>query len=318
MPHRWPKVFPPEAVDPRWAGMLAGNSSASQRSSMICHHQSRPFGRSAWRLCNDLGVLRKPRFDIGKASGPLDEGCLAISIGIGGSWEFEDGLAALGCSVHAFDPTHELHKAHAEHVYRMPRMHFYFLGLGGPPTINGGGSRAELYGSIATGQLRPLDELFRISREGRLRTAVDVLKIDCEGCEWDAFADVARRTPMLLAGVQHVLLELHLTPRYGLRSATQLNTLLHYLIDIQGFRVFRKPHKNRGFMWARNQTLPALVRAGFDPVACCAELHLSRPVHSSAFSSHAAWLARLEPAYAEAQRADSLQLIQQAVSGGSL
>ena len=231
-----------------------------------------------------------------------------VSIGIGGSWELEDRLAELGCAVHAFDPTHELHKAHVEHVSSRPRMHFYFLGLGAPASSRSGGSSAELYGSVDQGRLRPLDTLFDISRVGRLRQAVDVLKIDCEGCEWDAFADIARRTPVLLASVQHILLELHLTPRYGLRSALQLNTLIGHLIDTHGFKLFRKPRKNRGFPWARNQTLPALVRAGVDPLACCAELHFSRPNHSSAFRSHAAWLARLEPAYAESQRAAALNV----------
>jgi hypothetical protein len=39
-----------------------------------------------------------------------------ISIGIGNSWELEDEVAAAGCEVHAFDPTHELHRAHRQHV----------------------------------------------------------------------------------------------------------------------------------------------------------------------------------------------------------
>ena len=49
--------------------------------------------------------------------------------------------------------------------------------------------------------------------------------------------------------------------------------------------------RHRGFPWARNETLPALVKGGLDPVACCAELQFSRTTHSPAFRSHAAWLA---------------------------
>lgn len=284
---------------------------------MQCRHQSFPFGRSAWRVCNDLGMLRSPRFDVGKETGVPDEGCLAVSIGVGGSWELEDRLATtFGCMVHAFDPTHELHKAHAEHVHSRPRMHFYFLGLGAPPASSSGAGPssggeqggAGLYGGIAIDRLRPLDGILRIAREGRLRQAVDVLKIDCEGCEWDALADAAQRSPMLLASVQHVLLEVHLTPRYGLRSAEQINRVFSHLVDHHGFRLFRKPRKNRGFPWARNQTLPALVRAGVDPVACCAELHFARPQHSGAFLSHAAWLARLEPKYVQVQQEAALRV----------
>ena len=271
-------------------------------------------------MCNDLGALRPPRYDVGRAKGPPDEGCLAVSVGIGGSWELEDRLAAMGCSVHAFDPTHELHKAHAEHAHSRPRMRFYFSGLGAPLLADGGGAlKAGLYGGIAADRLRPLDEILRVAREGRLRQAVDVLKIDCEGCEWAAFADVAHRTPMLLGSVQHLLIEVHLTARYGLYSAWQLNTLMEHLVSVHGFRLFRKPRKNRGFPWARNETLPALVRAGGDPIACCAELHFSRPEHSGAFRSHAAWLARLDPAYKAAQeqaaRAIDGDLQESAISG---
>ena len=134
-----------------------------------------------------------------------------------------------------------------------------------------------------------------------------MLKIDCEGCEWDAFADIARRSPMLLASVRHLLLELHLTPRYGLRSASQLNHLMEHLVTHHGFRLFRRPRKNRGFPWARNETLPALRRAGLDPVACCTELHFSRPNHTATFLSHADWLVRMEPKYESALAKHSVQ-----------
>ena len=42
---------------------------------------------------------------------------ITVSIGIGNNWEMEDALADMGCSVHAFDPTYELHKAHLAHVH---------------------------------------------------------------------------------------------------------------------------------------------------------------------------------------------------------
>ena len=42
--------------------------------------------------------------DVGKRLDP----CVVVSIGIGGTWLFEDALAYAGCEVHAFDPTIEL------------------------------------------------------------------------------------------------------------------------------------------------------------------------------------------------------------------
>ena len=75
---------------PRWAHALLGRGSR-----MRCHHQSPAYGRSSWRLCNDLGELRGPRLEVVRPRGIPDEGCLAISVGIGNSWEFEDALTAL-------------------------------------------------------------------------------------------------------------------------------------------------------------------------------------------------------------------------------
>lgn len=59
--------------------------------------------------------------------------CLAVSIGIGGDWKFEDGLVSRGCEVHAFDPTAELRAKHEKHAgapSTLGRMKFHFLGLG--------------------------------------------------------------------------------------------------------------------------------------------------------------------------------------------
>lgn len=284
-----------DQLQPRWARALTAKGD-----SMRCRHPTPPYGRSNWRLCNDLGALRRPRLDVGGPKGIPDEGCLAVSIGIGNNWEMEDALADMGCSVHAFDPTYELHKAHLAHVHARPRTRFYFAGLGsGDPSATSAG----LYGAVSASRMMPLDAILALARAGRERQAIDVLKIDCEGCEWAALADVARRAPSLLASVQHLLIELHLTPRYGLRSAEPLNALMGHLVDANGFRLFRRPRKNRGFPWARNETLPSLARAGLDPVSCCTELHFARPDHTNAFRSHAAWLARMEPAYVEVQAA---------------
>ena len=62
--------------------------------------------------------------------------------------------------------------------------------------------------------------------------------------------------------MQHLLLEIHVTPRYGLKHVAQFNRLMGHTIDDHGFRLFHKPRRNRGFPWARNETLPALVKGG--------------------------------------------------------
>ena len=302
-PYSQSRVAKGDVLQARWAAVLRVKSNRSRALAYAlqpCRHPSPPFGRSAWRLCDDLGDLQAPQYDVGKSTGPPDEGCLVVSIGIGNSWQFEDAMAYKGCAVHAFDPTHELFKAHAKHVHDRPRMRFYFLGLGGggSSASGDGTSGVEMYGAVSKNRLRPLDHLLSVAREGRERRAIDVLKIDCEGCEFAAFADLERRTPQLLVTVQYLLIELHMTPRYGLHEVAQLNLLMSHLVDRHGFRLFRKPRTNRGFPWARNETLPALVRAGLDPIACCVELHFMRRNHTNAFRSHADWLRRMDPSYA--------------------
>lgn len=269
-------------------------------SRLRCRQQSVEHGRlgGGWRICEDLGGLRPARYDVGRRFTPPDEGCIVVSIGIGGSWDFEDAMAQRGCEVHAFDPTMEYHKRHLLHVRDKPGMRFYFLGLGAASGANATTGLSGGYGTILH-RLRPLDELISLSLAGRLRKAIDVLKIDCEGCEWDAFADLERRTPILLARVQHLLLELHVTPRYGMTHVTKLETLMGHVIARHDFRLFRVPHKSRGFAYARNETPSVLVEAGLDPIACCYEMHFTKREYPVAVQTHGAWLAQVEPAYDE-------------------
>ena len=35
----------------------------------------------------------------------INKSCLIYSFGVSGDWSFEEGMAALGCTVRAFDPT---------------------------------------------------------------------------------------------------------------------------------------------------------------------------------------------------------------------
>ena len=113
---------------------------------------------------------------------------------------------------------------------------------------------------------------------------VDVLKIDCEGCEWDAFADLARAHPQLLARVDQIVLELHMRVQFQFKSMDQLERLFRHLFIEHGFRVFNAAPSS-GFVGALRHSVapPDLAAAGFDTNRWVAvELSLMRPRHAQA------------------------------------
>ena len=234
---------------------------------------------------------------------PWKTGCLGISVGIGGEWGFEDGLAQqAGCDVYAFDPTEGLvarHKMHASDPEQRGRVHFEAAGLGGE--VAQANTRSARYGSFDPNKtlILPLSALMERTRSTASKRAtpiVDVLKIDCEGCEWTAFAEVARRAPNLLSRVRTILLEVHAIQRYGLQKSWEVHRLLDFLITHHGFRVYRSGF-NKGWPGARNQIRMPLVQAGFPHMPCCWLLHLIRPASNKTWLSQAATATLPAPPY---------------------
>jgi len=122
--------------------------------------------------------------------------CSVYSFGIGGDYKFEDFVSnEMGCAVEAFDPTENLREIH----YRPPRgVSFHFKGLRG--ALSDVAKIQTSYGRVEFSTLKDLPG-FIGSR------FVDVLKIDCDGCEWEVFSTL---DPQWLAShVQTILLEIH-------------------------------------------------------------------------------------------------------------
>lgn len=159
-------------------------------------------------------------------------GCRAVSVGIGNLWTLEDALAKAGCTVYAYDPTVDLHARHEAHARARHGIHFFFAGLGVSPEAKTTNNALKIiqkshlsgYGTLNMSTFRPLDELVHRAQRGREGGELDLLKIDCEGCEWDTFEDLATRAPHALARVKQVIIELHLRNGFGDPAANVRNS----------------------------------------------------------------------------------------------
>ena len=131
--------------------------------------------------------------------------CLIYTVGIGNDWRFEDRMARHGCEVHSFDPTEHLLQSH--HAHTQPGVSFHPWGLHGAEGCRAVAENRSFYGALH-GPMLTLKQI--LGRLGHANRKLHVLKIDCEGCEWDVFDHLRRSQPALLSRVKLLLLELHL------------------------------------------------------------------------------------------------------------
>ena len=277
---------------PRWAHCCNKGASIARCPTPLVEAPSRCDahwkGKALSGRCeSDATLLCEPFFASGGASG---RGELVYSFGLDGQWEFEDWAGRRGFEVHAFDPTSRSRQRHEAH--EAPNVHFHFMGLG--PRQRSGASdghglalgsppspaRALGYGEIG-GEILALDAL--AARLGHSRWPIRLLKIDCEGCEWASLADVAARAPAALAQVCTIILEVHLAPRLGMNTTSDLGrmaALWEALIERAAFRVWYVHANPGGFPNEHAQPAeavhPLLKRWGADPGTCCYEVGLHR------------------------------------------
>ena len=129
----------------------------------LCEHLKVTQG---WTVCLD-DLLKQPR-----------NKCLVYSFGVADQWGFESDMGALGCEVHAFDPTVSLPQMLA------PNVTFHNFGLYGGPRNKSNAVKfnSKSYGTITGTMYHLKDIIFLLGHQYR---NISVLKLDCEGCEWE-------------------------------------------------------------------------------------------------------------------------------------
>jgi hypothetical protein len=134
--------------------------------------------------------------------------CLVYSFGIHDSWEWEEKIARLlHCEVHAFDPTMN----HSTNL--APGVTFHKLGLQAEGT-DVSTTHSALYNVIDSKLLLPLGQIMK--RLGHVDRKLDVLAMDCEGCEWGVISELACSGESAL--VDQLIVEFHFQKNLGLAT----------------------------------------------------------------------------------------------------
>ena len=108
---------------------------------------------------------------------------------------------------------------------------------------------------------------------------VDILKIDCEGCEHEAFMHVASHAPQLLRRVAQLNIEVHLKVAENVTTQQDVAAWMRHVWDEHGFRSFRTVI-NSGWNSPLFQLrhIPGLEKSGLPPDVCCYNVQMLKPV----------------------------------------
>ena len=189
------------------------------------------------------------------------QNCIVYSVGIADDWSFDELMGSLGCQVHSFDPTVSLNEALA------PNVTFHKWGLSGDANVE---SRkvVQSRSGKTLGPLYTLDEIMKKLHHHHL----SILKIDCEGCEWDVFSHL-KRHPTLLP--EQIAIEMHFSKWFGVHSFSHsegIGDAFDVLADGE-FQQFYH-HSNGGPEYS--EMSQDTLQAGFPASICCREMVFKR------------------------------------------
>jgi len=234
-----------------------------QETPSVC---TKPDALSGHSKCESDGTLLCNEY----MSHADDQDCLVYTFGIADQWDFEDWIGTKGCEVHAHDPTTMYKEIHEGHEAK--NVNFHYEGLGSPGDT---ATHFRGYGDMG-GPMKTLGALWR--EHGHEQRRISILKIDCEGCEFEAFHQLAVNEPEVISQVCTIIMEVHFSETLQMESAHQLKLMASFwqkYVEEFGFR-FWYLHENPGANFDQRVN-PLLLDIGMDPTICCYEIALRRP-----------------------------------------
>ena len=121
--------------------------------------------------------------DLKKISNNGDSKCLVYSFGINDNTELKEKMnEEFGCDVIAFDPTSDLPMNIA------PGVTFHQLGLQGDG-VDVSETHSDQYDALDPTKLLTLGQI--VKHMGHTGRKIDILRLDCEGCEWGVLKQLA-------------------------------------------------------------------------------------------------------------------------------
>lgn len=148
--------------------------------------------------------------------------CLVYSFGIHESYEWEEKMASFySCEVHAFDPTMN-HKTNLA-----PGVTFHKMGLQDHPiTSSSSSSTRRSRNTTNAAEYQAIDPTLLFSLEtirkqlGHEHRTLQVLMLDCEGCEWGVLHTLAcnHHNPSSFMVPQQLVVEFHFQKNLGFET----------------------------------------------------------------------------------------------------
>ena len=222
-------LYEPEAncfTDERFGFKFDSDFHANRNITMLRKHYETAerydsFGDGPKFVCG-VDTIRARR--VGAA--PDDDGCLVYSVGSNNNVDFEMAVHKfLGCETHTFDPT--IGKFIGD---EFATFHQWGLGVDGVKSKDRGHAwEGKSFETIVRS----------LGHEGR---TIDILKIDCEGCEWQTLPPLFDAIAAGTITVHQIQIEMHIK----VKVSTAKRDAFFEKLDRARMRIFHKERNHWG------------------------------------------------------------------------